>query len=105
MIITSGYNVAGPEVEQALLTHPDVLEVAAVGAPNPERGTIIKAYVALREGVAASREKASELQAFTKQLIEPYKYPRAVEFVAALPRTASGKVQRYRLRQHAAGQA
>ena len=102
MIITSGYNIAGPEVEQALLGHPDVLEAAVVGAPDPERGTIIKAYVVLRDGVPASAEKAAELQAFTKQVIAPYKYPRAIEFVAALPRTESGKVQRYRLRQRAA---
>jgi 2-aminobenzoate-CoA ligase len=104
MIITSGYNIAGPEVEQALLGHPDVLEAAVVGAPDPERGTIIKAYVVLRDGVPASPDKATELQAFTKQVIAPYKYPRAIEFVAALPRTESGKVQRYRLRQLAATQ-
>jgi len=104
MIITSGYNIAGPEVEQALLGHPDVLEAAVVGAPDPERGTIIKAYVVLRDGVPASADKAAELQAFTKQVIAPYKYPRAIEFVAALPRTESGKVQRYRLRQLAATQ-
>ena len=104
MIITSGYNIAGPEVEQALLGHPDVLEAAVVGAPDPERGTIIKAYVVLRDGVPAGPDKAAELQAFTKQVIAPYKYPRAIEFVAALPRTESGKVQRYRLRQLAATQ-
>ena len=104
MIITSGYNIAGPEVEQALLGHPDVLEAGVVGAPDPERGTIIKAYVVLRDGMAAGPAKAAELQAFTKQVIAPYKYPRAVEFLAALPRTESGKVQRYRLRQRAATQ-
>jgi 2-aminobenzoate-CoA ligase len=104
MIITSGYNIAGPEVEQALLGHPDVLEVGVVGAPDPERGTIVKAYVVLRDGVAAGPAKAAELQAFTKQVIAPYKYPRAVEFIGALPRTESGKVQRYRLRQLAGGQ-
>jgi 2-aminobenzoate-CoA ligase len=104
MIITSGYNIAGPEVEQAMLGHPDVLEVGVVGAPDPERGTIIKAYVVLRDGAAAGPAKAAELQAFTKQVIAPYKYPRAIEFVAALPRTESGKVQRYRLRQLAATQ-
>ncbi len=104
MIITAGYNIAGPEVEQALLGHPDVLEVGVVGAPDPERGTIIKAYVVLRDGVAAGPDKAAELQDFTKRVIAPYKYPRAIEFVAALPRTESGKVQRYRLRQLAATQ-
>src|SRR5439155_6817665 len=102
MLITSGYNIAGPEVEQALLGHPDVLEAGVVGAPDPERGTIIKAYVVLRDGAAASPAKAAELQAFTKQEIAPYKYPREIEFLAALPRTESGKVQRYRLRQRAA---
>jgi 2-aminobenzoate-CoA ligase len=104
MIISAGYNIAGPEVEQALLGHPDVLEAAVVGAPDPERGTIVKAYVVLRDGAEAGPAKAAELQAFTKQVIAPYKYPRAVEFVAALPRTESGKVQRFRLRQAAAGQ-
>jgi 2-aminobenzoate-CoA ligase len=104
MIITSGYNNAGPEVEQALLGHPDVLETAVVGAPDPERGTIIKAYVVLRDGAAGGPAKAAELQAFTKQVIAPYKYPRAIEFVDALPRTQSGKVQRYRLRERAATQ-
>lgn len=103
MIITSGYNIAGPEVEQALLGHPDVLEVGVVGAPDPQRGTIVKAYVVLRDGVPASPAKAAELQDFTKQVIAPYKYPRAVEFLAALPRTGSGKVQRFRLRQLAEG--
>jgi 2-aminobenzoate-CoA ligase len=104
MIITAGYNIAGPEVEQALLGHPDVLEAAVVGAPDPERGTIVKAYVVLRDGADAGPPKAAELQAFTKQVIAPYKYPREIEFTDALPRTESGKVQRYRLRQHAAAE-
>jgi 2-aminobenzoate-CoA ligase len=104
MIITSGYNIAGPEVEQALLGHPDVLEVGVVGAPDADRGTVIKAYVVLRDGVQGSPAKAAELQAFSKQAIAPYKYPRAVEFLEALPRTATGKIQRYRLRQLAAGE-
>jgi 2-aminobenzoate-CoA ligase len=102
MIITSGYNVAGPEVEQALMGHPDVLEAGVVAAPDPGRGTIVKAYVVLRAGVPADGDKAAELQAFAKQAIAPYKYPRAVEFVDELPRTATGKIQRYRLRQLAA---
>jgi 2-aminobenzoate-CoA ligase len=75
-----------------------------VGAPDPQRGTIIKAYVVLRDGAAGGPAKAAELQAFTKQVIAPYKYPRAIEFVDALPRTESGKVQRYRLRERAATQ-
>jgi 2-aminobenzoate-CoA ligase len=103
MIISAGYNIAGPEVEQALLGHPDVLEAGVVGAPDPERGTVIKAYVVLREGAAGGPDKAAELQAFTKQVIAPYKYPRVVEFIDALPRTGTGKIQRYRLRQRAAG--
>jgi len=103
MIITSGYNIAGPEVEQALLGHPDVLEAGVVAAPDAQRGTIVKAYVVLRDGTPADPGKAAELQAFAKQAIAPYKYPREVEFVVALPRTATGKIQRYRLRQLAAG--
>jgi len=103
MIITAGYNIAGPEVEQALLGHPDVVETGVVAAPDPERGTIVKAYVVLRDGAEAGPAKAAELQAFAKQAIAPYKYPREVEFVAALPRTATGKIQRFRLRQLAAG--
>jgi 2-aminobenzoate-CoA ligase len=103
MIITAGYNIAGPEVEQALLMHPDVVETGVVAAPDPERGTIVKAYVVLRDGAEGGPAKAAELQAFAKQAIAPYKYPREVEFVAALPRTATGKIQRYRLRQLAAG--
>jgi 2-aminobenzoate-CoA ligase len=102
MIITAGYNIAGPEVEQALLGHPDVVEAGVVAAPDAERGTIVKAYVVLRPGAAADAAKAAELQAFTKQAIAPYKYPRSVEFVDALPRTNTGKIQRYRLRQRAA---
>ncbi|HEY1322225.1 MAG TPA: AMP-binding protein [Streptosporangiaceae bacterium] len=103
MIISAGYNIAGPEVEQALLGHPDVLEAGVVGAPDPERGTIIKAYVVLKEGAAGGPDKAAELQAFTKQAIAPYKYPRVVEFIDALPRTGTGKIQRFRLRERAAG--
>src|SRR5208282_647824 len=99
MIISAGYNIAGPEVEEALLGHPDVIEVAVVGAPDADRGMIVQAYVVLREGVPAGQDKAAELQEFAKQSIAPYKYPRVVEFVAELPKTISGKTQRYRLRQ------
>jgi 2-aminobenzoate-CoA ligase len=74
-----------------------------VAAPDPERGTIVKAYVVLRDGAVAGPDKVAELQAFAKQAIAPYKYPREIEFLAALPRTATGKIQRYRLRQLAAG--
>ena len=99
MIISAGYNIAGPEVEEALLGHPDVLEVAVIGAPDDDRGMIVQAFVVLREGTPASQDKAAELQEFAKRSIAPYKYPRVVEFVAELPKTISGKTQRYRLRQ------
>ncbi|MBV9205177.1 MAG: AMP-binding protein [Actinobacteria bacterium] len=99
MIISAGYNIAGPEVEEALLGHPDVLEVAVIGAPDPGRGMIVQAFVVLREGVAADPAKAAELQEFAKSSIAPYKYPRVIEFVAELPKTVTGKTQRYRLRQ------
>ncbi|MGH3393040.1 MAG: AMP-binding protein, partial [Actinomadura sp.] len=102
MIISAGYNIAGPEVEGALLGHPDVREAAVVAAPDADRGTIVQAFVVLRDGVPGDAAKVAELQAFTKKAIAPYKYPRAVEFVDALPKTNSGKIQRYRLRQRAA---
>jgi 2-aminobenzoate-CoA ligase len=101
MIISAGYNIAGPEVEEALLGHPDVVEVAVVGAPDAGRGMIVQAFVVLREGAAADAAKVAELQDFAKQSIAPYKYPRAVEFVSELPKTISGKTQRFRLRQMA----
>jgi 2-aminobenzoate-CoA ligase len=101
MIISAGYNIAGPEVEEALLGHPDVVEVAVVGAPDPGRGMIVQAFVVLREGAAADAAKVAELQDFAKQSIAPYKYPRTVEFVSELPKTISGKTQRFRLRQMA----
>jgi 2-aminobenzoate-CoA ligase len=105
MIMSSGYNIAGPEVEEALLGHPDVLECAVVGVPRADRGMIVHAFVVLRDGVAGDEAKAAELQEFTKKSIAPYKYPRVVEFVGELPKTISGKIQRYRLRQLAEKQA
>jgi len=101
MIISSGYNIAGPEVEEVLLGHPDVLEAAVIGAPDPGRGTIVQAYVVLREGVTPDAAKVTELQDFAKASIAPYKYPRTIEFVPELPKTISGKTQRFRLRQMA----
>jgi acyl-coenzyme A synthetase/AMP-(fatty) acid ligase len=98
MIVSAGYNIAGPEVENALLRHPDVAETAVVGLPDADRGMVVKAFVVLRPGVSAGPETAAGLQDFVKREIAPYKYPRAVEFVAALPRTATGKLQRFRLR-------
>jgi 2-aminobenzoate-CoA ligase len=101
MIVSAGYNIAGPEVEDALLLHPAVAECAVVGAPDPERGQIVKAYVVLRAGVEPSAALVKELQDFVKQKIAPYKYPRAIEFRESLPRTQTGKLQRYLLRKEA----
>ncbi len=99
MIISGGYNIAGPEVENVLLEHEVVLECAVIGEPDEERGHVVKAFVVLRPGRESSLELAKELQDFVKARIAPYKYPRAVEFCDALPRTSTGKLQRYRLRQ------
>jgi 2-aminobenzoate-CoA ligase len=101
MIISAGYNIAGPEVENVLLDHPAVAECGVVGAPDPERGQVVKAYVVLRESYEPGDEMVRELQDFAKREIAPYKYPRQVEFVEALPRTQTGKLQRFRLRQQA----
>jgi len=86
-------------VESALLEHPDVVEAAAVAAPDPDRGAIVKAYVVLRAGVAGDEALARKLQEHVKGATAPYKYPRAVEFVAALPKTVSGKIRRVELRE------
>jgi 2-aminobenzoate-CoA ligase len=101
MIVSSGYNIAGPEVEEVLLGHPDVAECGVVGVPDPERGQLVTAFVVLREGAVAGQALASQLQDYVKQQIAPYKYPRLVEFVTALPRTNTGKLQRFRLREQA----
>ncbi len=103
LIVSAGYNIAGPEVESALLLHPAVAECGVVGAPDEERGQIVKAYVVLKDDPAAREATVAALQAFVKETIAPYKYPRAIEFVAALPRTETGKLQRFRLRALAAG--
>jgi 2-aminobenzoate-CoA ligase len=99
MIISGGYNIAGPEVENVLLEHPAVLECAVVGEPDEERGRVVKAVIVLKPENEASDQLKKELQDFVKARIAPYKYPRRVEFVSALPRTATGKLQRYRLRE------
>ncbi|SCK28822.1 AMP-binding protein [Vogesella sp. LIG4] len=99
IIVTSGYNVAGPEVESVLLEHPAVAECAVIGIPDADRGQILKAFVVLATGHAASDGLVKELQDFVKQQAAPYKYPRAVSFVAALPRTETGKLQRFKLQQ------
>ncbi|MFE4718138.1 AMP-binding protein [Streptomyces sp. NPDC056728] len=95
MIISAGYNIAGPEVEDALLRHPDVAETAVVGRPDDERGQIAVAYVVLREG---ARRDPDALRAFVRAELVPYKCPRRIVFLDALPRTATGKLQRFRLR-------
>ncbi len=99
MIISGGYNIAGPEVENVLLEHAAVAECAVIGESNEERGSIVKAYVVLVQGQTGNAEMAKELQDFVKSQIAPYKYPRAVEFTESLPRTPTGKLQRYRLRE------
>lgn len=99
MIISAGYNIAGPEVEAALLGHDAVAECAVVGAPDAKRGEIVKAFVVPRDPATPGDALAGELQAYVKQAIAPYKYPRAIEFIEALPRTETGKVQRFKLRQ------
>jgi 2-aminobenzoate-CoA ligase len=105
MIISGGYNIAGPEIEEVLLSHPDVAECGVVGVPDEARGQIVKAYVILRVGVAPGDAKARELQDLVKARIAPYKYPRAIEFVTTLPRTNTGKLQRFLLREQAARQS
>ena len=102
MIISAGYNIAGAEVEEALLRHPAVAECGVVGRPDPERGQLVEAHVVLRSGQAPSDALAQELQEFVKQQIAPYKYPRAVRFREQLPRTETGKLQRFKLRAEAA---
>tara|TARA_R110002073_G_scaffold100147_4_gene228221 strand:- start:12326 stop:13930 length:1605 start_codon:yes stop_codon:yes gene_type:complete len=98
LIVSSGYNIAGPEVEQALLSHEAVLECAVVGAADDERGTIVKAFIVLDQGHNAGADLVQILQDHVKACIAPYKYPRAIEFIAALPKTQTGKIQRFKLR-------
>jgi 2-aminobenzoate-CoA ligase len=102
MIISGGYNISGPEVENVLLDHPFVQECAVIAAPDEERGHVVKAVVVLRAGTPAVPETAKALQDFVKAEIAPYKYPRVIEFADALPRTETGKLQRYRLREASA---
>lgn len=105
MIISAGYNIAGPEVEAALLSHEAVRECGVVGAPDPERGQVVTAYVVLREGVVPSDALAQALQDHVKRTIAPYKYPRRIVFLASLPKTPSGKLQRHALQALAAQKA
>ncbi|MEB0057817.1 AMP-binding protein [Variovorax sp. LG9.2] len=99
MIVTAGYNVGGPEVEDALLKHPAVAECGVVGKADADRGTIVKAYCVLKPGETGDAALVKALQEHVKATIAPYKYPREIEFVAVLPRTETGKLQRFRLRQ------
>ena len=99
MIISSGYNISGPEVENVLLEHPAVLECGVVGVPHDERGSIVKAFIVLKPDVVPSEPLVLELQEYVKRQIAPYKYPRAIQFMDSLPRTNTGKLQRYKLRE------
>ncbi|TXH45954.1 MAG: 2-aminobenzoate-CoA ligase, partial [Burkholderiaceae bacterium] len=99
MIISGGYNIAGPEVERALLLHPKVAECGVIGVADADRGQIVKAFVVPKPGHEPDEALARELQEFVKKTIAPYKYPRAVEFRSSLPRTETGKLQRFKLRQ------
>jgi 2-aminobenzoate-CoA ligase len=101
MIVSSGYNIAAPEVENALLTHPDVHECAVIGVPDMQRGHIVKAFVVLHDHARANPPSVKTLQDHVKGEIAPYKYPRAIEFVDSLPHTDTGKLQRFRLREAA----
>jgi len=101
MIISAGYNIAGVEVEEALLRHPAVAECAVIGRPDEERGQVVEAHVVVRAGHAADDALAAELQEFAKTQIAPYKYPRRVIFRESLPRTETGKLQRFKLRAEA----
>jgi 2-aminobenzoate-CoA ligase len=100
MIVSSGYNIGAPEVENALLAHPAVAECAVIGVPCPERGQKVKAYIVLGASVPPSEPLISELKNFVKETIAPYKYPREIEFVDALPKTATGKLRRVELRNY-----
>ena len=99
MIVSSGYNISGAEVENVLLSDPSVAECAVVGVPDDARGQLVKAFVVLAPGFTASDAQVKALQDFVKSQLAPYKYPREIQFVTALPRTLTGKVQRFRLRQ------
>jgi 2-aminobenzoate-CoA ligase len=98
MIISAGYNISGPEIENALLTHPAIAECAVIGIADEERGMVPKAFIVLRSGHKGDAEMVKTLQDHVKSEIAPYKYPRRIEFRAALPKTQTGKLQRFALR-------
>src|SRR6266852_3537591 len=99
IIVSAGYNIAGPEVENVLLEHPAVQEAAVIGVPDALRGQVVKAFIVLRSGFSGGEKMVDQLQEFVKQELAPYKYPRQIEFVSELPHTPTGKIQRFRLRQ------
>jgi 2-aminobenzoate-CoA ligase len=99
MIVSAGYNIAGPDVEAALLTHAAVAECGVVGSPDEARGMVVKAYVVLAPGFTGNDDLTLELQNHVKREIAPYKYPRAIEYVTQLPKTETGKLKRFALRQ------
>jgi 2-aminobenzoate-CoA ligase len=103
MIVSSGYNIAGPEIEAVLLTHPAVAECGVVGAPDEARGMIVKAYIVVAAGFEPDADLVTALQEHVKREIAPYKYPRAIEFIEQLPKTETGKLRRFALRQMAQG--
>ena len=105
MIVSAGYNIGGPEVESAIDTHPDVVESAVIAEPDPERGSIVCAFVVLRNGVVGDAAKAREIQDYVKGQLAPYKYPRDVRFATSLPRNTSGKLQHFKLREVIAAEA
>ena len=94
IIISAGYNIASPEVEQAVIAHDAVAECAVVGTSDPDRGMIVKAFIVLNEGFNSGDELSKDIQVFVKETIAPYKYPRAIEFIESLPKSATGKLLR-----------
>ncbi len=105
MIISAGYNIGGPEVEAVIDTHPDVMESAVVARPDAEKGSIVNAFVVLRPGVVADESAAEAIKEFVRARLATYKVPRRVDFIDALPRNPSGKLQHFKLRQRVAAEA
>jgi len=99
MIISSGYNIAGPEVEAALMSHEAVFECAVIGYPDKNRGSIVQAHIVLNENYMGDESLKKQLQGYVKEIIAPFKYPRSIIFVDMLPKTKTGKIQRFRLRK------